>query len=439
MKKGFVALLIALAVIVLVSPGIVGRLAERSMEENLDWAATENREVVVTSQGFERGWFSSAGQHRIELKDGELRGELLSLTGSMADDDVPVLIIDTRLDHGIVPLASMSRDHGSLMPGLGNAVSTLHLEYADGASVDLPGKIYSNIGLTGNLRSNLILEAGTFEQNANKLYWGDVDIDVTTDPAGGAVGFDGTIESFQVFGEVEAFDLGRIVFSGNKHPTAFGLSTGKFNLAVDSVDMEANDGTQAIGPLKIETRGDLDGDNYEGRVKFQLESTPFGEFGVANITADIRVEDLDAEALGRITDTIKSMPDDSQDDLFALAENDLKILFASGFEMNVDQFDVALPQGPITTELHITVGEGDADPFHWSSVLLGLDASARIRIPAELIDIIAATQPEIHGAIGMGFLRLEGNFYEMEAAFESGLLTVNGAPMPIPLPGGMTQ
>ena len=39
----------------------------------------------------------------------------------------------------------------------------------------------------------------------------------------------------------------------------------------------------------------------------------------------------------------------------------------------------------------------------------------------------------------MGFLRLEGNFYEMEAAFESGLLTVNGAPMPIPLPGGMTQ
>ena len=168
MKKGFVALLIALAVIVLVSPGIVGHFAERSMEENLDWAATENREVVVTSQGFERGWFSSAGQHRIELKDGELRSELLSLTGSTDDDDVPVLIIDTRLDHGIVPLASMSRDHGSLIPGLGNAVSTLHLEYADGASGDLPGKIYSNIGLTGNLRSNLVLEAGTFEQKIGK-------------------------------------------------------------------------------------------------------------------------------------------------------------------------------------------------------------------------------------------------------------------------------
>ena len=55
MKKGFVALLIALALIVLVSPGIVGHFAERSMEENLDWAATENREVVVTSTRGIRG------------------------------------------------------------------------------------------------------------------------------------------------------------------------------------------------------------------------------------------------------------------------------------------------------------------------------------------------------------------------------------------------
>jgi hypothetical protein len=56
-KKGFVALLIGTALIVLISPGIVGRLAEESMDENLDWAATEYREVTVTSQGFDRGWW----------------------------------------------------------------------------------------------------------------------------------------------------------------------------------------------------------------------------------------------------------------------------------------------------------------------------------------------------------------------------------------------
>ena len=41
MKKGFVLLLLALAVVVLISPGLIGRIAEESMDENLEFAATE--------------------------------------------------------------------------------------------------------------------------------------------------------------------------------------------------------------------------------------------------------------------------------------------------------------------------------------------------------------------------------------------------------------
>jgi len=81
-KKGIVALLIVLAIVVLISPGIVGRLAEKTMDENLDWAATESEEVVVTSQGFDRGWFSSEGRHRVESGEGELQNVLLALANS---------------------------------------------------------------------------------------------------------------------------------------------------------------------------------------------------------------------------------------------------------------------------------------------------------------------------------------------------------------------
>jgi hypothetical protein len=35
--------------------------------------------------------------------------------------------------------------------------------------------------------------------------------------------------------------------------------------------------------------------------------------------------------------------------------------------------------------------------------------------------------------VGMGFLRKNGDVYEMRAEYAKGLLTVNGAPMPIPL------
>ena len=185
-KKGFVVSLLALAVIVLVSPGIVGRLAEQSMDENLDWAATESEEVTVTSQGFDRGWFSSEGQHRVELRNGELRDALLLLSSNDGDGNLPALIIDTRIDHGLVPLSSMTRDKGSLTPGLGSAISTVRLDFDDGSKVDLPGTIYSQVGLSGELASNLVLDPGSFSEGDETAHWGNVNVLVTTSPSANA-------------------------------------------------------------------------------------------------------------------------------------------------------------------------------------------------------------------------------------------------------------
>jgi hypothetical protein len=53
-KKSVVIVLVLLAAVVLVSPAIVGRLAERSMDENLSWAATESGAVKVTSEHYDR-------------------------------------------------------------------------------------------------------------------------------------------------------------------------------------------------------------------------------------------------------------------------------------------------------------------------------------------------------------------------------------------------
>ena len=68
-KKGVVAFLIIIALIVLVSPGIVGHLAERSVDNQIEFAASESDDVVIRSARFDRGWFSSEGQHRIEFQD----------------------------------------------------------------------------------------------------------------------------------------------------------------------------------------------------------------------------------------------------------------------------------------------------------------------------------------------------------------------------------
>ena len=130
MRKSVIFLLFVIALIVIISPGIIGRLAEQSMDENLDWAAAESREIAITSLGFDRGWFTSHGQHRIEIRSGELRDSLMLLAYENGFDELPVLIIDTRIDHGLVPVTSIGRQQGSLAPGLGNAVSTLSFEFA---------------------------------------------------------------------------------------------------------------------------------------------------------------------------------------------------------------------------------------------------------------------------------------------------------------------
>jgi uncharacterized protein YdgA (DUF945 family) len=435
-KKSLVALLVTLALIVLISPVIVGRLAEQSMDENLDWAANETRELVVTSQGFDRGWFSSEGQHRIELKGGQFRDILQAYTGAADVDDIPALIIDTHLDHGLIPVASMSRDKGSLLPGLGSAISTLHVEVAEGEVLELPGTIYSTVGLTGELRSNYVLEAGSFKQDDATGYWGTTDIVVTTNPSSGAVGFEGDIESLAVDTLQETVEIKKIRFSGKQSPTPFGFRAGPASFSFESIDYGSNMPGDVIGPLTFTSTVRVDGDRLDAHVALLLKNTPLADMGTAGIAAELRIENADGRAISNIKRAVESMQGGANSGaLLTGMETDAKRLLASGVSLHIDQLDISLPQGLLTMEFNFEHPETDLDQFSWISALLVMDASASISVPVELMDLITTMNPQAHAAIAMGYLRRKGDVYAMEASFENGLLTVNGAPMPLPIPG----
>ena len=247
MKKGFVFLLLALAVIVLVSPGLVGRLAEESMDENLEWAANDSQDVTITSQGFERGWFSSEGQHRIELRNGDVRDVLLALAGDNGFDGLPALVIDTRIDHGLVPVTSMAREKGSLLPGLGSAVSTMHLEFENGDTIDIPGTIYSEVGLAGEFQSNLILEPGTFSDGDETAQWGDVDVLISTSPSTNVVGFKGALDELAFVSPYSEVTIGPLHFEGDQQRTRFGPYVGDASFTIDKITMPSSWGQDSMG------------------------------------------------------------------------------------------------------------------------------------------------------------------------------------------------
>ena len=436
MKKSFVALLIGMALVVMISPGIVGRFAEQSMDENLDWAANESQGVVISSQGFDRGWFSSEGQHRVELKGGQLYDLLQAYAGTNGLGQVPALIIDTHLDHGLIPVASMSHDKGSLLPGLGSAISTVSVEAADGEVFELPGTIYSAVGLTGELQSNFVLEPGSFKQDSATAFWGKTEILVTTNPSSGAVGFDGSIESLAVDSFQEAVEIKDIRFSGKQSPTPFGFRAGPLGFSFESIDYGSNMPGEIIGPLTFTSTSSVNGDRLDAHMTLLLKNVPFADMGAAGIAAEFRIEGADGRAVGGIMRAMERMQDGAYSSaLQAGMETDARRLLASGVSLHLDQLDISSPQGLLTMAFDFQHPETDLDQFSWTSALLVMDVSANISMPAELMDLITTMSPQAHAAIAMGFLRRKGDVYEMEASFENGLLTVNGAPMPLPIPG----
>jgi uncharacterized protein YdgA (DUF945 family) len=434
-KKGFVVLLVVVALVVLVSPGIIGRIAEESVDESLRWAADENEDIVVTPQRFDRSWFSSAGQHRVEIRDPEIQAAIREIVGGDPADGFPTLVIDTRLDHGLISVTSMSREKGSLTPGLGKGVSTMYLEFPDGEIFPIPGTIYSDIGLTGVIAANYIVEPGSHVTEDARAAWGSANVEFSMDPHAQNVAYAGVFDSISVDAEGNKLQVGNTTFSGNHRPSRFGIAIGDFDMKMETIGVEEQGAdTVTFGPLSVSGNSAIDGDRINGDARMSIAGVAVPGYGDMGLDIAMRFSDLDGASLSRVIRTAGTADDDiPAQQLFALLEDDLRQLASAGFELRFDQFDFDLPQGPVTSKIRVTIEESDDPDFEWTSLLLDLDAEADLVVSSEFVDYAMATNPQAGAVVGMGFLRKNGDVYEMRAEYAKGLLTVNGAPMPIPL------
>lgn len=407
------------------------------MDENLNWAASESGAVTITSEQYDRGWFSSEGQHRVELREGDLLTALRMLSGPMEAEDLPVLVINTRLDHGLIPVTSMAREEGSLAPGLGSAVSTMQLELPDGEVVDLPGTIFSKVSLGGELESRYELDAGSRAVDGAEAGWSDTRVNVTTNPRSGKVSFDGDVENLFLKTDGDAVTLNALRFKGTQHPTRYGIAVGRVEMSLGSMSVDTMTGpANRLESLSVDARSELDGDRVDADADVSLRLAGLPQFDDVFIEMAFRLEDADAQALGNIQRA-------SQDAaaagdpmaVYASMEDDVKQLFAAGFEFRFDTFDITIPQGKIVSRMNFTFAESDPATFAWTSLLLGTEAAIEFSVPAELLESFGEGNPQVAAAIGGGYLVKKGDVYETKALLKKGLLTVNGAPIPVPLGG----
>ncbi len=433
MKKGIVALLVILALVVFVSPALVGRLAEQSVETQLKWAADENREIVITSNRFDRGWFSSEGQHRVAIGNSPAGIMLKQDLGFDADEATPALIIDTRLDHGLIPVSSINREEGSLMPGLGRAVSTLSVETPDGKVTPLPGAIYSTVGLDGGMTSHYFLEAGSM----NDMSWGPGDLKVKADARARDISIKGGFDSFSFLSEDDnTFALGTFDISSDMTMTDYGYSVGDIAFSIDTINITSSGTSVSMGPINMDADTRLDGDRVNATTSMDFAMAGMPPIGDIAWAMDLTLTGLDAGAAGRLQRAIESAGDVGDPaTLYSMVERDLFDIAARGFEMRFDKLDVTLPQGTLFTKMNFSLPESDRQSFTWPGALLALEADADIRIPVGLYEFATMMNPQANAMVAMGFLKKNGDNYEMLANYKKGLLTVNGAPVPIPIPG----
>ncbi len=431
MKKGVIALILLLVMIIIVSPGIVGKLAEKSVDENLNHAAMESGgEIIVTSESFDRGWFSSEGQHRVELGDGQLRGTVLSIAG---DGDLPVLLINTRIDHGLIPVGSMGREQGSLEPGLGSAISTLALE-VDGETIDVPGTIYSKVGLGGDLDSLYELEAGSTETDDGEVTWEDTTIRIATNATSGELDFDGKIGAMSFGDDQQRVTIDGLTMKGSQDATRFGFNVGDVEMTMGAMTVNSSD-MQVAGNqgLQLTASSSLDDDSLDGDLKMVVNSQSIPGFGELSIAADMRFDGLDAAALQAINESMKDAATADPSQALMSGEEHLKDLFAAGFNVDLEQLDMSLPLGTVESSLSVSIPETDRNDFVWTSLLIRSEAKLDLKIPEAVVQMATSMDPSVGAIVGLGYLKKEGDYYIMDAEFKKGLLNVNGAPIPIPL------
>jgi uncharacterized protein YdgA (DUF945 family) len=442
MKRWFVVVLVLLALVILVSPGIVGRLAEQNMEENIQWVESENPGMAITTEAYERGWFTSEGRHRVVLQGGpQFREMLTAYAESTGNPELPSLMIDTRFDHGLVPVTSLSRDAGSIRPGLASTLSTFKLDPGNAQLVDLPGTLYSTVSLAGASDSRLLVKTGSYEHEDVLFNWEGADLKIYSNINSGKISVHGAVEPLTITGDDGRASVGRIRIDADQVRTGYGFNVGPANISVDTMSVEDNGRNFVIGGMEVKMNSSLQADRANSTGTVVVRDVAIPGFGDVAMNMDMSMNRLHAESLGAVIKALRDSqaaddPEFAMQMLLPEIEDDLEKLASSGAEIRFNRFDITLPQGTVETKFVVDMAELDASAdFSWPSVLLGMTASVDISVPAELFDLATTMNPQAGSLLAMGILQKDGDNYVMNAEYAQGLVTVNGAPMPIPIPG----
>jgi uncharacterized protein YdgA (DUF945 family) len=263
---------------------------------------------------------------------------------------------------------------------------------------------------------------------------------MSTDASRHSLQYGGEIDPWSLRADDQSIRMGHTTVEGDSRYTGYGFMVGRVALRMASMSMTRGDGgALGAGRLVLEASSDLVDERVNAATTMTVADLSVPGFGDVDVALDVSANGLDARSLQAILSGLQEAERTVDRDaalaaLYPGVEDDLQKFLSSGAEVRIDQFDVSLPQGQVTTKLRLALPETDV-AFSWPALILALTASADLRMPVALMELAQAANPQSGVLVAMGILKKDGDSYVVNAEYEKGLLTVNGAPMPIPLRG----
>lgn len=433
-KKTLLFLLLALILLGLFGPLVVGMQAEEVLHTRFEEAVVASPGLEIESESYSRGWFSSSAQARLSLNHPEAQALLQKLMGD--DSAGPfALIVDSRIHHG--PL-TLSPGHG-VLPAIATAESTITVDVRGEPLFTLPGKIYTDVGFSGDGTAHYVAPAVHESFPDGEAKWDGADVKVALSQFGSRLEANGTLGAFAVDSAQGELSGGPIEVAVNQRRDPAGFWLGASDVGVDSlVIANERDGTRyQLKSLAFKTEARIDAGKLDYLIDFAADDIQAGTLADSSAALRVTLERLDAGALANIL-RASSGGTNLAANLLVVA-GDLQVLLAGGPELDLSELRLSTPDGDLYANVNLSLppASSPSEIILGTALLYRLTGNATVRIPQAMVERAGATNPQvpqqIQRLVESGFLKPEGPVYLMEAAYQGGLLTLNGAPLPLPL------
>lgn len=433
MKRWILFGLLGIAVLTLLGPGLVGLLAERTIERQLELAGSQDRDLDVSTVRFERGWFTSEGRHRLPVTNDALATLLTSITPGAHDvDGTPVLIVDTTIEHGPVPVGNLAGGNAArLLPAIATGRSTLELELDDGRRLPVPGSVESRVTLTGAVTVDYHLPSGAAAHAGVTARWDDSHLRASSSADGRELGAGFDVNGWQLDVEGLRVTVASASGSGSLRATPWGYALGDIEFELHDGQSTMADEAVSVHRVQLRSSSKRDDERVGAAFELDLENVEH-PVGVYSARVAGAAGDFDGEAIGPLIRGLqRNVAKNGADAAYPGIDIDLRRALSAGGRLTLSEFHLDTSDGRIdaTVDVAIDARDGLAE---WAGLALAAEARAELSLSRSLANSPGFAD-SLRSLLAAGMLQPDGDRYVLDAELSNGIATINGAPLPLPI------